>query len=183
MDYFTKYDVALNGFAIWADWMRDRMCTWAQQLVAYHSLRGASIVYSDISKPKVSQDEKPKAIMTSSLNCLNELYQNYNQLARKALEQGDGQTAQFIEAHMINELLVDMRVIAEVNAKLQDIKDVSRQQSILIGQVHVVKLANRISIERFEFSYQQLPMTFQLEYAATGYSPFDDAGSFASYSV
>jgi len=108
------------------------MNTWSQQLIGYHNLRGANMIYSDISKPKVSQDEKPKAVMAASLACLNDLFQSYNQLTNKALEQGDGQTAQFIEAHMINELLIEMRFIAEVNAKLQDVKDVSVRFPILI---------------------------------------------------
>ena len=159
VDYFTKYDVALNGFAMWADWMGTSMWIWAKQLMSYHNLRGANVAYYDISKPKVSVEEKPKAILTSSLACLNELFQAYNQLARKAREQGDGQTAQFIEAHMINELLVDLRVIAEVNAKLQDPKDVSAG------------------------SWRHLPVSFCFKpssLSVPGYGHFDDVGPVAA---
>jgi ferritin len=116
---FAKADVGLQGFAAWAGWMSETLWTWARQLMAYQNLRGGSMSYQGVSKPTDKSDQKPQDVLDCCLDCLKQLHQSYVELSKKALQQGDGQTFQFVEKHLINQIQLCVNFVTESAAKLK----------------------------------------------------------------
>ncbi|XP_056264939.1 ferritin, liver middle subunit-like [Pseudoliparis swirei] len=101
--YFSRDDVALEGFAHFFKENSDEERGHAEKLLAFQNSRGGRIFLQDIKKP--DRDEWGSGL--EALQCALQLEKNVNQslldLHKLASQNGDPHMCDFLETHYLNE--------------------------------------------------------------------------------
>jgi Ferritin-like domain len=83
-------------------------------------LRGGKMNFEDISKPKQTSWGKAQNAFGASLDITKQLNQCAQEVAKKAIQQGDAHLCHFIDTHLLSELTVSLKFIAEGVNKIKD---------------------------------------------------------------
>ena len=83
-------------------------------------LRGGKMSFEDISKPKQTNWGKAPNAFGTSLDITKQLNQCAQEVAKKAIQQGDAHLCHFLDTHLLSELTVSLKFIAEGVNKIKD---------------------------------------------------------------
>ncbi|CAB4054559.1 FTH1 [Lepeophtheirus salmonis] len=117
--YFSRDDVALEGFAKFFYESSSEENTHARNLINYQTLRGGRVVFQDISRPNVETWASPVEAMEAALQLEKDVNASLLNVHGSASKKEDPQLCDFLESDYLKEQVDGIKKIGTLLTRMK----------------------------------------------------------------
>ncbi|XP_040570923.1 soma ferritin [Lepeophtheirus salmonis] len=117
--YFSRDDVALDGFAKFFYISASEETRHAQKLIDYQHLRGGKVVFETVQTPSVQSWDSPVDAMEAALNLEKNVNASLLHIHSVAAEKDDAQLCDFLESEYLKEQVEGIKSIGTLLTRMK----------------------------------------------------------------